>query len=42
VWSPKEQRNYEGYLARLAVHQSRLQALDVNYRPLETPPATHD
>lgn len=37
VWSPKEQRNFESYLGRLAVHERRLQALDVNYRPLVLP-----
>jgi hexosaminidase len=35
VWSPKDQRNYEGYLARLGAHQRRLEALDVNARPLD-------
>jgi len=35
VWSPKEQRNFDNYLARLAVHLPRLQALDVNFRPLD-------
>ncbi|MGE5815042.1 MAG: beta-N-acetylhexosaminidase [Acidobacteriota bacterium] len=34
VWSPKERRNFEDYVARLAVHQRRLEALDVNYRPI--------
>lgn len=34
VWSPKERRNFQDYLGRLGVHQQRLAALDVNFRPL--------
>jgi len=37
VWSPKAARNYNDFLSRLAVHLQRLNALDVNYRPLDTP-----
>ncbi len=32
VWTPIERKNYEGYLARLQVHEERLQRMDVNYR----------
>ena len=35
VWSPKASRDYAGFLARLEAHLARLQALDVNYRPLD-------
>ena len=31
-WSPKEQRNYESFLARLPAQLARLDALGVNYR----------
>jgi hexosaminidase len=31
VWTPKDQKNYDDYLARLAVDLQRLQVLDVNY-----------
>ncbi len=34
VWTPAEKKNYEDYLQRLAVHLRRLEALDVNFRPL--------
>jgi hexosaminidase len=36
VWSPKELRDYAGFLRRLAAHQDRLRILDVNFRPLDT------
>ena len=35
VWTPRERKDYEGYLARLAVHQRRLEALDVSFRPVD-------
>jgi hexosaminidase len=35
VWSPKEAKDYSGFLTRLALHLQRLDALDVNYRRLD-------
>jgi len=35
VWTPADRKQYEDYLARLGVHQRRLEALDVNFRPLD-------
>ena len=35
VWSPREVREYTGFLQRLAAHQERLRVLDVNFRPLD-------
>lgn len=35
VWSAKETRSYDGFVARLREHVKRLQAMDVNYRPLD-------
>jgi hexosaminidase len=35
AWSPKESKNYEGFLERLGWHFSRLDAMGVNYRPLD-------
>lgn len=35
VWTPAPQRNYNDFLARLQIHLSRLQALDVKFRPLD-------
>ena len=35
VWTPRERKDYGGYLARLAAHTVRLGALDVNYRPVQ-------
>ena len=35
VWTPPERKNYSEYLDRLAYHLARLQALDVNFRPLD-------
>jgi hexosaminidase len=32
LWSPREARNYNGFLARLPFHLDRLTGLDVNYR----------
>lgn len=37
VWSPKEGKNYDGFMDRLKVHLGRLDALDVNYRRLDPP-----
>jgi alpha-N-acetylglucosaminidase len=35
LWSPKQPRNSEQFLLRLAEHLTRLRAMGVNYRPLE-------
>ncbi len=35
VWTPKDRKNYPDYIERLTPHLRRLQALDVNYRPLD-------
>jgi hexosaminidase len=35
VWSPKDAKDFTGFLKRLAVHQERLRILDVNFRPLD-------
>jgi len=35
VWTPKDRKDYAGYLTRLAAHTERLRALDVNFRPLQ-------
>jgi hexosaminidase len=35
VWSRKEQREYDGFLARLAPHLDRLKVLDVNFRKVD-------
>jgi hexosaminidase len=35
LWSRPQDRNYDGFLARLAEHVKRLKALNVNYRPLD-------
>ncbi|MBO0890130.1 MAG: beta-N-acetylhexosaminidase [Acidothermales bacterium] len=37
LWSPRERRSFDGFSARLASHLARLDALDVNYRPLDGP-----
>lgn len=37
VWSPRERRSFDDFSARLALHLARLDALDVNYRPLDGP-----
>ena len=42
VWTPKARKDYQGYLDRLAAHLPRLQALDVNYRPLDTAAVSAD
>jgi len=33
LWTPREERDYADFLARLAVHRGRLAILDVNARP---------
>jgi hexosaminidase len=35
VWTPKERKDYAGFLMRLAPHLERLRMLDVNHRPLD-------
>ena len=35
VWTPKEKKDYANFLVRLREHITRLQALDVNFRPLD-------
>jgi hypothetical protein len=35
LWSPAEDRNYEEFSVRLARHLKRLDAAEVNYRPLD-------
>ncbi|MFO7976478.1 MAG: beta-N-acetylhexosaminidase [Candidatus Hydrogenedentota bacterium] len=35
VWTPKKRRDFEGFMKRLPVHLERLEAIDVNYRPLD-------
>ena len=35
VWSPKDAKDYGGFLQRLTIHQDRLRILDVNFRPLD-------
>jgi len=44
LWSPKTSRDYDNFLDRLIIHLRRLNALDVNYRPLDPPKAvaSHD
>ncbi len=41
VWSPAGARDYKSFVERLGVHERRLAALKVNYRPLseDAPPA---
>ena len=36
VWTPRNRKNYADFLERLTLHTSRLQALDVNFRPLDS------
>jgi len=36
-WSQKDQRSYIDFMSRLRPHLERLQALDVNYRPIDGP-----
>ena len=37
LWTPAPLRNYDDFIARLQIHLSRLQALDVKFRPLDVP-----
>ena len=36
-WSPKDERNWDDFKARAALNEKRLDALDVNYRPITKP-----
>jgi hexosaminidase len=38
VWTPKDRKDYGGYLARLKADLDRLRALDVNFHPLTATP----
>ena len=38
VWTPNSRRSYSNFMQRLQPHLARLQAMDVNYRPLDKPP----
>ena len=42
LWSPRENRNFELFLVRLIKHLERLDAMDVNYRPLDREPMNHN
>lgn len=33
VWSPRDSRDWDGFMGRLKLHEQRLDALNVNYRP---------
>ena len=35
LWTPREQRSYQDFSGRLPTHLKRLQALNVNFRPLD-------
>jgi len=37
LWSPRDNRNYDEFVSRLSEHLKRLDAAEVNYRPLDTP-----
>jgi len=37
TWSPAGEKDYAGFLERMAAHLKRLDVLDVNYRPLSKP-----
>jgi hexosaminidase len=37
TWSARERKNYPDFLARLGVHEERLQLLNVNFRPVKQP-----
>jgi hexosaminidase len=37
VWTPRERKDFADFRDRLATHLRRLDALDVNYRPLDGP-----
>ncbi|MEP6763764.1 MAG: beta-N-acetylhexosaminidase [Gemmatimonadaceae bacterium] len=38
VWTPNSRRSYSDFMQRLQPHLARLQAMDVNFRPLDKPP----
>ena len=38
LWSPRENRNYDEFAVRLSEHLKRLNAAEVNYRPLDREP----
>ncbi len=38
VWTPKDRKDYTGYVTRLRAHLDRLRALDVNFHPLAVTP----
>lgn len=40
AWTPKEKKNYDDFLSRLATHVALLQKLGVNFRPLDNPNAS--
>ena len=35
VWTPKERRDFEGFMRRLPTHIERIEAMGMNYRPLD-------
>jgi hexosaminidase len=35
LWTPKERKNFPGFIVRLTTHLRRLAILDVNYRPIQ-------
>jgi hexosaminidase len=35
VWSPRERRNWDSFLARLPAQLNRLDVMGVRYRPLD-------
>lgn len=35
VWTPKERRDFEGFMKRLPTHLERLEIMGMNYRPLD-------
>ena len=37
LWTPRDRRDFANFSARLTQHLERLDALDVNYRPIEGP-----
>ena len=37
LWSPRDNHNYDEFVSRLSEHLKRLDAAEVNYRPLDTP-----
>lgn len=39
VWTPKERKDLENFLGRLRIEEQRLTHLEVNFRPMQPPPA---